>query len=153
MQNFSPKNLIGLPTVFINPITLYFCFEVVSNFFLIFIAVWNKPPHNRLYFPFCVSMLSMRLLLKTHQATFSANITTYNIVLALPVLRISTTFSPVDVQCTAYIHDTYSMKKMETAVLLWQSNQLKLKSVQQSLLSKQALFYLIRFTMCKHTTP
>jgi len=38
-KNFSPKNLIGLPVVFINPITLYFCFEVVSNFFLIFIAV------------------------------------------------------------------------------------------------------------------
>jgi len=60
----------------------------------------------------------------------------------------------LQLMCSAHL--TYMAhsprKKMETAVLLWQSNPLKLKSVQQSLLSKQALFYLIILTMCKHTT-
>jgi len=38
-NNFSPKNLISWTTVFITQITLYFCFELVSNFFLSLIAV------------------------------------------------------------------------------------------------------------------
>lgn len=61
----------------------------------------------------------MRLQLKTHQnqyqATFSANITTHDIVLVLPVLQLSIAVSPVDVQCTANIYDTFSKKQNENS--------------------------------------
>ena len=45
----------------------------------------------------------------------------------------------------------FPRSKMETAVLLWQSNPLKSKSVQHSLLSIQVLFCRIRFAMCPYS--
>jgi hypothetical protein len=65
---------------------------------------------------------------KLHQATFSANTTTHDFVLHLPVLKIWTEYSPVDVHCTTNTcHSFSSHRKLASAALVWRSNPSKLK--------------------------